>query len=1264
MNKNPTQLLQHQNLNEAYVEAIQAGKLDQFIESLNRSLRDMPQNFRLWLFVARAYDAKGDIENAANSYAFLLKIAKPYLPVNRLVAEIKTFAARSGRADLATLAGKLLQANEATQPKPYLQKPLNQAPQNKHPLPITVTAPAPTKPESPTRPESKNSKKKKSRAALSKLDLTVQENVIAGRQAFQAGELEVALERFTKALEGGDRSPQTFLAIGQSLQRLQRYEEALKFLDESIDQLRPEHSTSVLNLKAQILQSQGYWEGAANTYIALIRQETRPAARRFCRLQLASLLLRLGKKEQAAEVINRVLSEFPQDQVASRLLAAVEKPIVTADPMLSIDEQQYELTVELQEEGIDLISPMLRRDLEVAEFHDEQILLQGRQPTVSDANRLMKKAEEKRGTEFGERYPLFLEAAKAYNELPKGSYNLEKLYIALTRYSMLKGGAFVSELRRQILSGHPNIDKLRRLRDSATSYYLESVALQVRTKVTFIVIPLTNYLRAQLAYTLCLRKEPIPVDLFERNFADLFSYCVDSGDDLVARIAYESMVAWGAASSRVWDKLRHAGVGGVVRSTLKTKRVKSYRVLSSITGHDFSLDQRPGEVLSTSFLDRRRQIRDLVEFFTRVRGINLDIQTVRGLFGIWQKFPSGNKALLDTDLEIVEGLGAILQILLPFRDRSAEERTGILFSARTNTENWLRFIDENPTYWGRVELQPLLTRWQTAIRELEKRRLSEIQPKITARLEPPVFRVEGTHIEGGLSLRNEGRGTADGVKLRITLTTSDTKATLAEFEDAIRDEIKAREGTYHYPIRIASSILSNGLSVPYRLQLEIVPIFSRAELDSTEEEFTLEITSGTTFSKEDIPWNEVQIPPEHLFKGREAFIDKLVTHLKSSERHKTYILYGLTRTGKTSILRYLGKELDFKTFTSAGVEHRFISFEWRLDTAANQSDARDMWGYFLRKQIIGKLEDSVESGALTSADIPELNSNNSFRFKDWEAILSHLRRRNLFPVFLLDEFPYYRELVDKKRIDASFLAAIRDFAISGRASFVFAGTYDLRKLIKDPAYGITGQFVNAIEVKVSRIEKEHAVKLIRVMEPKLIFTPDALDHILHLTYQIPYFIQLLCRNCAVYALKSGRNVIGFPEVESVVKVLTGEKADAEINEITPLVAAAFSNNMYTPTDPTEFDAVLSTICDLVRQQLNPRMVTYPEIQEVWHHHGLRAFQAGLAEAVQELTEREILIAGEDEQEFAYHISVDLFRRWWANEHRNLTLELDRLKEDD
>jgi tetratricopeptide (TPR) repeat protein len=1269
----------YRDLDEKFTTAKQSGQITQFISQLNTTLQSDPSDRIGWLFAAYAYELENDIDNAASSYARFLQLADPHHPFTyQILIDIQKFVDFHGRLELVDIALDRLGPGRL---KPS-RGPNSNSAASASTEPVTSVAGIPNQIDH--QPSSRglvlasdsSTLMPKSTPGIAISDNTseqpqntqIAEVLANAKKAFHDGELSAALSNLKKAYGLGDRSPQMLLMLAQTLQRLGRLDEALQYLDVGIKSSKSDQKLALINLKAQIYSSQGQLDKAAQTYETLIRLERRSAAVRFSRLELARIYRKQRKFEQARDVLDWVLTEYPQDQVALRLRSALDA--ATSVPPLDTASQQsaiiQKLEVDLSDDDIDLISPMLRRDLATTEFRDETILRRGGQPQVTDADRLLQQGESAVNSEFGERYPIFLEAAKAYNQLPPGSFDLEKFHKALTRYAMLKGGAIVSEFRRLMLSGQADLLDLRRLRDSATSYYLESLALQVHVDVNYALIPLTNYLRIQVTSALAEHHEQNLSGLFEMSFSDLFRFCLEHSNPDIARIAYESVVAYGAASGSVWNKLQNLSGGpGILGLVLERQaaRRRPYQILSDVSGLSFDVSQRPGEVLRAAFLERRQQIQKVFNFFSLLQRTALSILSFRDIYSRCQDFPAPRGVLFDTDIEILKGVNAILAALLPYQSRSPEERTAILFTARTNVEQLLSFIQENPTYWGRVGFEPLLLRWQHAIRSIEQQRLTEIQPRIEAILEPPVFHLENsTTVVGGLKMQNSGLGTAEGVTLTIRLTLEATEEMLFEIKDKVVHEIAVRSA-FHYPIHLPVSKLSNGLHFPYRLQIEIAPIFRQAELDSTLHDFTLEVHKGIQFALEDIPWNEMKIPPEQLFKGREEFIERLYKHLRSPDRNKTYILYGLTRTGKSSILRYLSRRIDFQPLKIDGEVFRFVSFEWDMAKAKANSSAQDMWGYLLREAVVGKIERMVAQNLIDADAIPQLRNPESLRFREWEPILSHLQQKHLYPVFLLDEFSYYREMVNSKRIDASFLAAIRSYAINDQASFVFAGTYDLRKLIEDPAYGITGQFVNAIETQVSQIEQEPAIELIQVMEPKLHFTPDAIEYILQMSYQVPYFIQLLCKSCALYALETTRSIVGFPEVETVVRLLTSEADLSGKQMIRAMPPGIFMNNMHAPTDPIEYGALLSTICDLTRGQIQPRMITYPEIQEVWDRHGVRLFQARLAQAVQELCDREVLVAGEDEGIPAYRISVDLFRRWWANEHKYLNVELDAVKRE-
>lgn len=473
------------------------------------------------------------------------------------------------------------------------------------------------------------------------------------------------------------------------------------------------------------------------------------------------------------------------------------------------------------------------------------------------------------------------------------------------------------------------------------------------------------------------------------------------------------------------------------------------------------------------------------------------------------------------------------------------------------------------------------------------------------------------------------------------------------------DEEVAVNGVFSIEIELSSQLVKSERAI--KLNVTIAPVYQGKELSQQAVEFTLEKERFSELHIEDLPWNETKIPRQHLFKGRENLIKLLGQHYRSINRDKTYILYGLTRTGKSSVLKYLEKNLESQPIKVEGIEKKIITFFWDLSEASGQSNAQDLWAFLLYDNTISKIEKLIDNGLLKKETCPVITSKP--RFKDWKKIIEHLNSENYFPIFLVDEFAYYKLLHDNGRLDQSFLAAIRQYALNSISSFVFAGTYDLKELIKNPQYGITGQLTNTIEKLISNIDIESAKDLINVINDKLQFTNEATEHILFLSGRVPYFIQIICKNCGYYAVENHRAILGYPEVETVVKILIGEERPLiEESLITALSAGTFQNNQYSPTDNNEVQSLISSICFKNKSKVKPRGITYGELQELWSSREIVGFAPKLAEAIAYLRDKEIIEEIIDESVTVYLIKVDLFRRWWENQHRDIDLELDILKE--
>ena len=784
-----------------------------------------------------------------------------------------------------------------------------------------------------TTKKSATSQKKPSHQAISRARQFIKE----GNRAFAVGDYETAVQKIEKAYELGLREGRLFTSISPPLRKLNRVNEALQYLDEGLKIVKGNEREALYYEKAQLHSSQKDYKKAALAYESVLQYRKKRIPRRATQLQLSRVYEHIGDLEKAEKVLQEILKEHPQDQVVLNRLNAINKSL---QPQTHFDENETEeLEIDLPGD-IDDVSPMLSRDLEAAEFSHSKILRQGGIPTVSDANFLLDQALQKTSSKFGARYPLFLEAAKAYNELPEGMYSTNKFHTALTNYAMMRSGAIVSQMGRRLADRNIDLGELKWLRDSVTSYSIESLTLQIRVDFSLVRTLLANHLRAQIAYSRAARGEVVLQTVFKQDFTQLFSECLESEIEEEKVIAYESFISWGAASGHVWQTFRRIhGLGklfkGIYRNTQKRKEV--YEWLSKISESPINNDEPPKKVLETVFLKRREQQQAIHRFLNQIRQMPLDGENFKRLQLLWDDFPEDQGALLATDeFELKLGIREILETLSPYLSRSSEERTAILFTARTTIEKLLKLIDEHPTYWGRVGFEPLLMKWQTAIRRIEQRRLKEIQPLLVAELEPEVFSMTGDLVAGGVKISNEGRGTADSAEIVVKLCELNSEKELSKRLEPINREIGVGE-SYYYSLQFDRNSLPNGAGIPYKLYVELTPLFRNNRMTTEKKEFTFQIEQGNSFTDDDIPWDDAKVPTEQMFKGRQPLIEKISNHLSSRNRTQTYILYGLTRTGKTTILDYLRAKLDLQAFRLNRRKFRFITFEWHLGKAAGMA---------------------------------------------------------------------------------------------------------------------------------------------------------------------------------------------------------------------------------------------------------------------------------------------------------------------------------------
>jgi len=278
---------------------------------------------------------------------------------------------------------------------------------------------------------------------------------------------------------------------------------------------------------------------------------------------------------------------------------------------------------------------------------------------------------------------------------------------------------------------------------------------------------------------------------------------------------------------------------------------------------------------------------------------------------------------------------------------------------------------------------------------------------------------------------------------------------------------------------------------------------------------------------------------------------------------------------------------------------------------------------------------------------------------DFIKIVDVLNNIGYFPFITIDEFSYVKNSMDEGLLNASFLSIIRDMSLNGKAAFVYAGTYDIKELPRDPKYGITGQLVNTKVLPVIEIDNDAANELIDAWVPTLNFTDDAKIHIRRLSGCVPYWIQWICRSCGKYVAKldNKKHWLGYFDVEEVVKLMIGEK-DSDSFASNIIDENNFQNNQYTP-DAIAEHAVITCISYINREvERNARGVGIPELQNLWKKYNVtNDFIRQMVNAITKLEEKRIITPYTDESRQVYRLNVDLFRRWWYVHHKDLNLVL-------
>lgn len=1039
-----------------------------------------------------------------------------------------------------------------------------------------------------------------------------------------------------------------------------QYDKALEYISKLIASAEDDKQKAALLLrKAQLYSSIKDFENAISAYRDLISfdESISSPSKNLSHLytELARLLLLTGNKEQAEEARNVALMLNPQNSIAKKMGGLDSNDIVTADITESSSSDSNE--IERSTQIVKLVDgSLIDDDIDHYSFTDSEIVSLNGEVTSDIVNRLLDSASASND------YAPHIEAAKALKSLPVGSYDIQDLEDSITNYSINKCRALFNSYKKVISDSDSlekiSIEQLNKIKDCAICYYLESIEMVINDDSEAATKMLTDSLLLELT-SLLIKQKKSREDVLEAlnlSLDDFVKRCVSMEWCHIVPVLFTKLVIFSINCADLWDMI-------VLKSP-------AYNRILSYVNDNVSIKE---EIISITPKKKKRDAND-VEFvksfrryivnkfnlsksqLNKIEIANFDSSYIRVLLKRCQSISSKSYSwcFSDTDQRNFISIKHMITLLSLYQKKSKEERKDIVSNIILEIDNALKWNEgTTATKLGRFYFYPLLLSWKKSMSSLNTQSEYNDSCLLTIEMDSPYYILDGNHSKSiKVVIYNRSILISEGYKLAIWV--GDNK----------KDGIFKSDDRYilpnsDIPLVIPIPLEKWGNQDIYEINFAIS---SRYQGRWSTTEFASATISGkrdVTFSKKDIKWHDSGNPPIEMFKGRDGIVGELKGHYCSLNRRYSYVLYGLSRTGKTSILHYLEKAIEGVEIE--GINSTKIVLPLNIDLGGiyglvDNSDA--FWKLFIKTiyKITKDFLTKFKPGTLAQ------------RPNDFNQFIQSMDELNIYPLFMLDEFSYMQDIIDAGYINSAFLQYMRTIsADKDLASFIFVGTYDIKKLIHEPKYNISGAFTYLREPDkpLFEISNEAANELINMMQGQLNFSPAAIREIHRLTGNVPFWIQKLCLNCASYAVDNNKPDIGIQDLEAVVCKMTGEPSSPTCNllSIPSMNVGTFSKTQILDTDTPEMKIVLTSIAYLMKDPTMSDGVTYNHIKVLWAEKDTDILNYNIIDAIDLLCERKTLVFEDIDDCRFYKFSIGLFRRWWLHEHFEFELQLSKYKKE-
>lgn len=1050
---------------------------------------------------------------------------------------------------------------------------------------------------------------------------------------------ELKCKQLEKKLDTLIRNGQKEECLRQSYQIINTSRPTPKYLRSYLDRIV--NTEIALDHTNEALQSLAY-------LIVLTEQQSNVNVNSISHLYItmARLYQKGNNREEALKAILYAESVKPSNNAITKLKESIQR-MDSNDINNSDSSSDTSTPINGSVDTNDSISKMLLED--VCQEAKRQELLPSNE--IIPAEQLFGRAQNKRNDQsvsFEGKAQLFLEAAGAYYNSKQTSTIMYKISVA--NYARLKGHGMYARFANLIGNDSTELIELQALRDSACSYYVEALGIfNTLGEKDNLRELLLKYLQLSFVTSQIEGNKTPESDWEIISLGKLQEICLkgDSSENL--NLLLRTYLVVGSAAEDVWISLINdkSGIGPFRGKCSDSERFKkqAFNILNQINQSTIDVDDDLENFMHSLFVHRNKRKKILSEAIQICLSWKFYSFDLSSFDKKWRKVLEYKDLMTNTDIISINSLIEVIEILKPYAGRKENERTRILVRAQQTLLGAQKTIADTTTYYGNTFFSILINNWLKEISRQIEERDARTLPMLNISSKP-AFITKDEHGNGVISIvvTNNGDSTAESFYVTATIDGKEYKV--------------LHEGELSSGDCSGESFVSSDFSSLESANVKFLLIakYQGKDLNPIVYEATYEIESEDVLSDEiDIPWNISNTPEEHIFKGREKELKTLIDHYLSKDRSLTYILYGLTRTGKSSILDYLRNRIDSQILKEDSSKH-ILAFKWYLNEFPyKNSTSAQFWTWALETNIYDKLTDELADKVDAAYGENGLPPAECLSQIDFCKIVDVLNENNVIPLVTIDEFSFVRLMLKEGLIDATFISTLRNLALTGKACFVYSGTYDIKELPKEKEY-IAGQMNNTLPMPINEIEEQYANELIDAC-PKIIFDERAKTYIRALSGCVPYWIQWICLACGKYAVARKHRHLGFNEVNDVVRVLTGEVQPGKGDTWESLDETNFHNNQVDPENIAEHQ-LISSISYLNRESTQiERGISMDELKRLWDKYSVNEERRlNMTRALASLKDKKILYSFTDEGREVYRLSVDLFRRWWFVHHKDLDLE--------